>query len=107
MADRMRAGPHIVVGRIRLLSNEDNELLTRVTNGAPMGEVIRRCWTPACLSEELPEPDCDPIRIRLVGEDLIAFRDSDGRVGIMDEHCAHRGASLVFGRNEEGGLRCL
>jgi phthalate 4,5-dioxygenase len=72
-----------------------------------MGELIRRCWTPVCLSEELPEPDCDPIRIRLLGEDLIAFRDSDGRVGVMDEHCPHRGASLFFGRNEEGGLRCL
>jgi phthalate 4,5-dioxygenase len=90
-----------------VLSNEDNALLTKVVGGAPMGELIRRCWTPACLSEELPEPNSDPIRVRLLGEDLIAFRDSDGRVGIMDEHCPHRGASLFFGRNEDGGLRCL
>ncbi len=90
-----------------MLTKEDNELLTRVGRGTPMGELIRRCWTPACLSEELPEPDCDPIRVRLLGEDLIAFRDSDGRAGVMDEHCPHRGASLFFGRNEEGGLRCL
>jgi phthalate 4,5-dioxygenase oxygenase subunit len=90
-----------------VLSNEDNALLTRVGRGTPMGELIRRCWTPACLSEELPEPDCDPIRLRLLGEDLIAFRDSAGKVGVMEEHCPHRGASLFFGRNEEGGLRCL
>jgi len=90
-----------------VLSKEDNELLTRVGRGTPMGELIRRCWAPACLSEELPGPDCDPIRLRLLGEDLIAFRDSEGRVGVMDEHCPHRGASLFFGRNEEGGLRCL
>jgi phthalate 4,5-dioxygenase oxygenase subunit len=62
---------------------------------------------PFCLSEELPEPDCDPIRIRVLNEDLVAFRDSEGRVGVLDEHCPHRGASLFFGRNEEGGLRCL
>jgi phthalate 4,5-dioxygenase len=72
-----------------------------------MGAMIRRYWVPACLSEELPEPDCDPIRVRLLGEDLIAFRDSAGRVGVLDEHCPHRGASLFFGRNEEGGIRCL
>jgi phthalate 4,5-dioxygenase oxygenase subunit len=90
-----------------LLTKEENELITRVGHGTPMGELIRRCWTPACLSEELPEPDGDPIRIRLLGEDLVAFRDSAGRVGVMEEHCPHRGASLFFGRNEEGGLRCL
>jgi phthalate 4,5-dioxygenase len=90
-----------------VVTREENELLTRVGRGTPMGELIRRCWVPACLSEELPEADCDPIRLRLLGEDLIAFRDSSGRVGVMDEHCPHRGASLFFGRNEEGGLRCL
>src|SRR5437773_1661795 len=90
-----------------MLTKEENELVTRVGRGTPMGELIRRCWAPACLSEELPEPDCDPIRVRLVSEDLIAFRGSDGRVGVMDEHCPHRGASLFLGRNEEGGLRCL
>src|SRR5438876_10193039 len=90
-----------------MLRHEENELLTRVGRGTPMGEMIRRFWVPACLSEELPEPDCDPIRIRLLGEDLIAFRDTDGRAGVMQERCPHRGASLFFGRNEEGGLRCL
>jgi phthalate 4,5-dioxygenase oxygenase subunit len=72
-----------------------------------MGELIRRFWVPACLAEELPEADCDPIRVRLLGEDLVAFRDTAGRVGLIQEHCPHRGASLFFGRNEEGGLRCL
>lgn len=90
-----------------MLTNEDRELLTRTGRGTPMGELIRRTWIPACLSEELPAPDCDPIRIQLLGEGLVAFRDSDGRVGVMDEHCPHRNASLFFARNEEGGLRCL
>src|SRR5215208_186529 len=90
-----------------MLTSEEVELLTRVGRGTPMGEMIRRFWVPACLSEELSEPDCDPIRVRLLGEDLVAFRDSAGKVGVMDEHCPHRGASLFFGRNEEGGLRCL
>jgi phthalate 4,5-dioxygenase len=89
------------------LTSEENELLTRVSRGMPMGEMMRRYWVPACLSEELPEPDCDPIRLRVLGEDLIAFRDNDGRPGVMQERCPHRGASLFFGRNEEGGLRCL
>jgi len=89
------------------LTREENELLCRVGPGTPMGEMIRRFWVPVCLSEELPEPDCDPIRIRIVGEDLVAFRDSAGNVGLVEEHCPHRGASLFFGRNEEGGLRCL
>src|SRR5581483_9399525 len=90
-----------------MLSREENELLTRVGPGTPMGEMIRRFWVPACLSEELPEPVCDPIRVRLLGEDLVAFRDTSGRVGLMQHRCPHRGASLFFGRNEEGGLRCL
>src|SRR6184192_680014 len=94
-------------GRKRMLTHEENELLTRVGPGTPMGELIRRFWVPACLSEELPEPDCDPIRVRLLGEDLVAFRDSAGRVGVLAEYCPHRRASLFFGRNEEGGLRCL
>ncbi len=89
------------------LTHEENELLCRVGRGTPMGELIRRFWVPVCLSEELPEPDCDPIRVRIVGEDLVAFRDSAGNVGLVEEHCPHRGASLFFGRNEEGGLRCL
>ena len=68
---------------------------------------MRRYWIPALLSEEIPEPDSPPVRVRLLGEDLVAFRDSQGRVGLLDEHCAHRGTSLFFGRNEECGLRCI
>jgi len=90
-----------------MLSREENELLTRVGPGTPMGEMLRRYWVPACLSEEISGPDCDPVRVRLLGEDLVAFRDTNGRLGLLGEHCSHRGASLFFGRNEESGLRCL
>jgi len=72
-----------------------------------MGDLLRRFWEPALLSEELAEPDCRPVRVRLLGEDLIAFRDSDGKAGLLANNCAHRGASLFFGRNEESGLRCV
>ncbi|MDB5426902.1 MAG: MarR family transcriptional regulator [Phenylobacterium sp.] len=85
----------------------DNELLCRVEGEAPMGRVMRGHWLPACLSEEAAEPDGAPVRARLLGEDLVVFRDSKGRVGVLDEHCPHRGASLAFGRNEDCGLRCL
>ena len=90
-----------------MLSQADNELLTRTGPGTPMGELWRRFWLPALLPEELPEPDCPPVRLRLLGEDLVAFRDSTGKVGIVQENCPHRGASLFFGRNEESGLRCV
>jgi phthalate 4,5-dioxygenase oxygenase subunit len=90
-----------------MLSHEENRLITRVTTGTPMGTLMRRYWLPALLSQELPEPDCAPVRVRLFGEDLVAFRDSAGRVGLLDEHCSHRGTSLFFGRNEECGLRCI
>ena len=90
-----------------MLSREENELLTRVGPGTPMGETMRRYWMPALLSWELPEADCPPVRVRLLGEDLVAFRDSSGRVGVMDELCPHRLASLWLGRNEEDGLRCV
>ena len=89
-----------------MLSREDNERLTRVGPGTPMGGLLRRYWMPALLDYELPEPDCPPKRVRLLGEDLVAFRDTEGRVGIVDEVCAHRCASLFLGRNEESGLRC-
>jgi phthalate 4,5-dioxygenase oxygenase subunit len=89
-----------------MLSQEDNELLTRTGPGTPMGELMRRFWMPAMLASELPAPDCPPVRLRLLGEDLVAFRDTNGRVGILDEHCPHRRASLFFGRNEECGIRC-
>jgi phthalate 4,5-dioxygenase oxygenase subunit len=90
-----------------MLSREENEILTRVGASTPMGELMRRYWIPALLSEEIPAPDCPPVRVRLLGEDLVAFRDSHGSVGLLGEHCAHRGTSLVFGRNEECGLRCV
>lgn len=90
-----------------MLTHEENELLTRVEGEAPMGQLMRRHWIPALLSEELPEAGGKPVRIRLLGENLVAFRNTDGQVGVLDERCAHRKASLVYGRNEDGGLRCL
>jgi phthalate 4,5-dioxygenase len=90
-----------------MLSREENDLLTQTGPGKPMGELMRRYWIPALLSSEIPEPDCPPVRVRLLGEDLVAFRDSEGNVGLLDEHCSHRGTSLFFGRNEECGLRCI
>ncbi|HEV8343844.1 MAG TPA: Rieske 2Fe-2S domain-containing protein [Candidatus Binatia bacterium] len=90
-----------------MLSKEENELLTKTGPGTPMGELLRRYWMPALLSEEIPAPDCPPVRVRLLGEDLVAFRDSQGKIGLLDEHCSHRGTSLFYGRNEECGLRCI
>src|SRR5690349_10566509 len=90
-----------------MLSKELNELLTHVGPGTPMGNLLRRYWMPALLSGELPNPDSDPVRVRLMGEDLIAFRDTNGSVGLIQNNCPHRGASLFFGRNEEQGLRCV
>jgi phenylpropionate dioxygenase-like ring-hydroxylating dioxygenase large terminal subunit len=90
-----------------MLSPAENELVTKTGPGTPMGEVMRRYWMPALLSWELPEPDCPPMRVKLLGERLVAFRDTRGRVGILDELCSHRCASLWLGRNEEEGLRCV
>lgn len=90
-----------------MLTKEENDLLCHIEGDAPMGRLMRRHWTPVCLIEEVPEPDGAPVKARVFGEDLVVFRDSDGRVGVMDEYCPHRRASLVYGRNEEGGLRCL
>src|SRR5688500_8000219 len=90
-----------------MLTKEDNELMCRVGPGTPMGETLRQYWHPILLSTELPENDCPPIRVRLLGEDLIAFRDSAGQVGMLGANCPHRGAGLFFGRNEEAGLRCV
>lgn len=90
-----------------MLSPEENELLCRTGPGTPMGNLLRRFWIPAMLSEELAEPDCDPVRIRLLGENLLAFRDTEGRLGLIDPACAHRRADLYFGRNEESGIRCV
>jgi len=89
-----------------MLTREQNEFLTRTGPGTPMGELFRRYWIPALLDWELPGPDCPPVRVKLLGEELIAFRDTEGRIGLIDEFCAHRGVSLWFGRNEECGLRC-
>jgi len=90
-----------------MLSREENELLCRVEGEAPMGRLMRAHWFPACMSEEVAESDGTPVRIRLLGENLVAFRDTAGRVGVLDEHCPHRRASLALARNEECGLRCL
>jgi phenylpropionate dioxygenase-like ring-hydroxylating dioxygenase large terminal subunit len=90
-----------------MLSREDNALLTKVGPGTPMGSLLRHFWQPFALTSELPHADSDPIRVRLLGEDLVAFRDTNNTVGLLQANCPHRGASLFFGRNEEAGLRCV
>ena len=89
-----------------MLSLEDNDRLTRTNRGTPMGDLVRRFWVPALLSSDLPDPDSEPLRVTLLGERLVAFRDTSGRVGLLARNCAHRCADLFFGRNEENGLRC-
>jgi phenylpropionate dioxygenase-like ring-hydroxylating dioxygenase large terminal subunit len=90
-----------------MLNPEENERLTRVGPGTPMGRVFRAYWIPFALSSELPDADGAPIRVRLLGEDLVAFRDTRGQVGLVDAFCPHRRAPMFFGRNEECGLRCV
>jgi phenylpropionate dioxygenase-like ring-hydroxylating dioxygenase large terminal subunit len=90
-----------------VLSAEDNELLTRTGPGTAMGTLFRRFWMPVLLAREVPEPDGPPVRVQIMGEQLVAFRDTLGRVGLVDTRCSHRGADLWFGRNEECGLRCV
>ncbi len=90
-----------------MLSTTDNNLLTQVGPGTPMGQYLRRYWVPTLLSEEVPEPDCPPVRVTILGETLVAFRATDGNVGLLDNNCPHRRASIFFGRNEDGGLRCV
>jgi phthalate 4,5-dioxygenase oxygenase subunit len=90
-----------------MLTREENDLLCRVEGDAPMGQMMRRYWLPAVMIEEVADADGTPVQVRMLGEELVLFRDSKGRVGALGEHCPHRRASLVFGRNEEGGLRCL
>lgn len=90
-----------------MLSAEDNAALCRVGRGTLMGDFLREYWQPALLSSEISAPDSDPLRVKLLGEELIAFRDSAGCVGLLQNNCPHRGASLFFGRNEEAGLRCV
>jgi phthalate 4,5-dioxygenase len=89
-----------------MLVKEQNDILTRTGPGTPMGQLFRSYWIPALLASELAEPDGPPVRIQLLSESLIAFRDSSGRLGLIEEFCAHRRVSLWFGRNEENGLRC-
>lgn len=89
-----------------MLRAEQNKLVTETAAGTPMGELFRSYWIPALLAEELPENDCPPVRVKLLSERLVAFRDTNGEYGLIDEFCAHRGVSLWFGRNEECGLRC-
>ncbi len=90
-----------------MLSQQDNELLCRVGPGTAMGNLMREYWIPAVVSTELPAPDSPPLRIKLLGEELIAFRATSGAVGLIQSACPHRGASMFFGRNEEDGLRCV
>lgn len=90
-----------------MLTPEENAILTEVGPGTPMGDLMRCHWTPVCLSEEVAEPDGAPVLIEVLGVRLVAFRDTDGRLGLLDERCPHRLASLVLGRNEDCGLRCL
>jgi phthalate 4,5-dioxygenase oxygenase subunit len=89
-----------------MLRTEQNDLLTQTGPGTPMGRMFRSYWMPALLTEELPDNDCPPVRVKLLSERLLAFRDTEGRYGLIDEFCAHRGVSLWFGRNEDCGLRC-
>jgi phthalate 4,5-dioxygenase len=89
-----------------MLRKEQNDLLTQTDAGTPMGDLFRRYWIPALLASELADNECPPVRIKLLSERLLAFRDTDGRYGLIDEFCGHRGVSLWFGRNEESGLRC-
>lgn len=89
-----------------MLSVEDNELLTRTGSGTPMGDLFRRFWQPVLLARELPTPDCPPVRVTVLGEQLLAIRDTDDRIALLDPRCPHRGANLFFGRNEACGIRC-
>jgi len=89
-----------------MLASERSDLLTRIGPGTAMGALFRSYWLPVLLAGELSGPDCAPVRVKLLGERLVAFRDTRGRLGLIDEFCAHRGVSLWFGRNEEDGIRC-
>jgi phthalate 4,5-dioxygenase len=90
-----------------MLTVQDNEALTHVGPGTLMGDLLRQYWVPALMSTELPAPDCAPVRVRLLGENLIAFRVTSGKVGLIQDACPHRAASFFFGRNEEEGIRCV
>src|SRR6266568_9236472 len=103
-------GPRAICTSINMpgmLSKADNEYLCRIGPGTPMGNLMRQYWLPAIRSDELAEADGPPLRVRLLGEDLIGFRTTSGQVGLVHNNCPHRGASLFFGRNEQEGLRCV
>src|SRR5919198_864899 len=89
-----------------MVTREENELLTQTGPGTPGGELMRRYWQPVAMQADVP-PGCPPMPVRLLGEDLVLFRDEAGRPGLLGLHCAHRGADLSYGRLEDGGLRCL
>jgi phenylpropionate dioxygenase-like ring-hydroxylating dioxygenase large terminal subunit len=89
-----------------MLSREDNDTLTRTGPGTAMGRVFRSYWIPVLLSSQLPDRDGPQVRVKILGEELLAFRDSSGAVGLVSPRCPHRGADLYYGRNEAGGLRC-
>ena len=89
-----------------MLRKEQNELVTQTGPGTPMGQLFRLYWQPILNTWELPEADCPPVRVKILSERLLAFRDTSGKIGLIDEFCAHRGVSLWFGRNEESGIRC-
>src|ERR671910_2026534 len=93
-------------GEIAMMTKEENDLLTQTDRGTPMGELMRRYWQPVALSEELPEGGA-PIPVKVMGEELVLFRDEEGKLGLMGIHCPHRGADLSYGRVEDGGLRCI
>ena len=90
-----------------MLSKSQNDLLTQTGPGTPMGDLFRRFWLPVMLAEELPGPDCDPKRLRVLGEDLIAFKDSTGQVGVVDAYCPHRGAPMSLGKHMGDRLACI
>ena len=89
-----------------MITKEQNDLLTRVEGDAPMGKLMRHYWIPAFLSSQIT-PDGDPLRVRLLGKDYVAFRATDGRIAMFDERCPHRGVSLVLARNANCALQCI
>ena len=90
-----------------MVTREETEAMTRVGPGTPMGDPMREYWIPAFMSSELAAPDGAPLRIRLLGESLLWFRSTSGKIGLVAHNCPHRGASLFYGRNEEEGIRCV
>src|ERR1700680_2212265 len=105
-SSRMAVARRKLDREVAMLRREQTDLLTQTGPDTPMGRLFRCYWLPALLADELPDDECPPLRVKLLSERLLAFRDTNGRYGLIDEFCAHRGVSLWFGRNEECGLRC-